>query len=86
MPLNTHLKIWYSMQVIKDLDLSDVDISKMPKVEDFINVDTVKILKEIEHSGNLSIPEDVMIALSSKEQVELFKGLKRRGWQEPETL
>lgn len=74
------------MQAIKDIDLSNVDISKMPKVEDFINVDTIKILKEIEHSGKLSIPEDVMIALSSKEQVELFKELKRRGWQEPETL
>lgn len=74
------------MQVIKDFDLSDVDISKMPKVEDFINVDTIKILKEIEHSGKLSIPEDVMIALSSKEQVEVFKELKRRGWKDPETL
>jgi hypothetical protein len=71
------------MQVIKDFDLSDVDISKMPKVEDFINIDTIKILKEIEHSGKLSIPEDVMIALSSKEQVEVFKELKRRGWKEP---
>ena len=74
------------MQVIKDFDLSDVDISKISKVEDFINVDTVKILKGIEHSGILSIPEDVMIALSSKEQIEVFKELKRRGWQEPETL
>lgn len=71
------------MQSIKNLDLSDVDISKVTKVEDFINVDTMKVLKEIEHSGNLSIPEDVMIALSSKEQVEVFKELKRRGWQEP---
>lgn len=71
------------MQAIKDFDLSNVDISKVPKVEDFINVDTVKILKEIEHSGNLSVPEDIMIALSSKEQVEVFKELKRRGWQEP---
>ena len=71
------------MQVIKDLDLSDVDISKVTKVEDFINVDAVKVLKEIEHSGKLSIPEDVMIALSSKEQVEVFKELKRRGWKEP---
>lgn len=71
------------MQVIKDFDLSDVDVSKVTKVEDFINVDTVKILKEIEHSGNLSVPEEVMIALSSKEQVEVFKELKRRGWKEP---
>lgn len=74
------------MQVIKDFDLSNVDISKVPKVEDFINIDTMKVLKEIEHSGSLSIPEDVMIALSSKEQVEVFKELKRRGWQDPETL
>jgi hypothetical protein len=79
MPLNTHLKIWFEMQAIKDLDLSNVDISKVTKVEDFINVDTVKILKEIEHSGILSIPEDVMIALSSKEQIEVFKELKQRG-------
>lgn len=71
------------MQVIENLDLSDVDISKMTKVEDFINVDTIKVLKEIEYSGNLSIPEDVIIALSSKEQVEVFKELKRRGWKEP---
>ena len=71
------------MQAIEDLDLSNVDVSKVTKVEDFINVDTVKILKEIEHSGNLSVPEDIMIALSSKEQVEVFKELKRRGWQEP---
>lgn len=71
------------MQAIEDLDLSNVDISKMPKVEDFINIETIKVLKEIEHSGNLSIPEDVMIALSSKEQVEVFKELKRRGWKEP---
>lgn len=74
------------MQVIKDLDLSNVDISKVPKVEDFINVDTIKILKEIEHSGILSIPEDVVIALSSKKQVVVFKELKRRGWKDPETL
>lgn len=70
------------MQVIKDFDLSNVDISKVSKVEDFINVDTMKVLKEIEHSGSLSIPEDVMIALSSKEQIEMFKELKRRGWKE----
>ncbi len=70
------------MQVIKDFDLSDVDVSKVSKVEDFINVDTMKALKEIEHSGSLSIPEDVMIALSSKVQVEMFKELKRRGWKE----
>lgn len=74
------------MQAIKDFDLSNVDISKVTKVEDFINIDTIKVLKEIEHSGNLSIPEEVMIALSSKEQVEVFKELKRRGRKEPETL